>query len=116
SFYTNFFVNAAHNDYVQLLAETGAVGFALLLWFLVTLYRNAIRKLRDWPTDTNGALALAAMLAVTGILVHSFMDFNLQVPANAALFYVMCVLAAQEPRFGHSRRSRTNHLLIRTSA
>jgi hypothetical protein len=44
------------------------------------------------------------MLGITGILVHSFVDFNLQIPANAALFYVWCAIAAMEPRFGLSRR------------
>jgi len=39
-------------------------------------------------------LSLACMLGCTGILVHSFFDFNLQIPANAALFYVFCTLAA----------------------
>jgi len=35
-------------------------------------------------------------------------DFNLQIPANAALFYVLCVVAAMEPRFGlHRYRRRT---------
>ena len=34
SFYTNLFVNEAHNDYAQLLVETGLLGFALMLWFL----------------------------------------------------------------------------------
>jgi len=46
------------------------------------------------------------MLGVTGILVHSFVDFNLQVPANAALFYVLCVVAAMDPKFGRSRRKQ----------
>jgi hypothetical protein len=27
------------------------------------------------------------MLGLSGILVHSAVDFNLQIPANAALFY-----------------------------
>ena len=45
-----------------------------------------------------------AMLGITGILVHSFIDFNLQIPANAALFYVLCVVAAIEQRFGRSIR------------
>jgi hypothetical protein len=30
-------------------------------------------------------------------LVHSAVDFNLQIPANAALFYVLCTVAAAEP-------------------
>ena len=104
SFYTNFFVNEAHDDYLQLLVEMGALGFATMLWFLLTLYRSAIKKLGKWPEDTNGAVALAAVLGVTGILIHSFVDFNLQIPANTALFYVLCVVAAMEPRFGFSRR------------
>jgi len=29
--------------------------------------------------------------------VHSLSDFNLQIPANAALFYVFCALATGSP-------------------
>jgi len=104
SFYTNFFVNEAHNDYLQLLIEMGALGFATVIWFIVLLYRRAIKKLENWTEDINGAIALATMLGSTGILVHSFVDFNLQLPANAALFYVFCVMAAIEARFGQSMR------------
>jgi O-antigen ligase len=105
SFYTNFFVDKAHNDYLQLLVETGALGFAAMSWFLIATYRGAIKKLKNWTVDTNGAIGLATMLGVTGILVHSLLDFNLQIPANAALFYVLCTVAAMEPRFGLTRRS-----------
>ena len=99
SFYTNSFVNAAHNDYLQLLTETGIVGFAIAIWFLIAAFRPAIRKTRNWPSDVNGAVAVAALLGICGILVHSFVDFNLQIPANAMLFYVLCTVAAMEPRF-----------------
>jgi len=34
-------------------------------------------------------------------------DFNLQIPANAAVFYVLCGLAASEPLAESSRRRRT---------
>lgn len=104
TFYTNFFVNQAHNDYVQLLVETGLLGFLTMLWFVGVMYYRAVRKLGHWTSDPNGALALAAMLGCTGILVHSFVDFNLQIPANAALFYVLCTLAALTPRFSVAQR------------
>lgn len=112
SFSTTFFVNEAHNDYIQLLVETGAVGFALMLWFLVRFYRNAARKLQTWETSVNGAIALVAVLGCTGILIHSFLDFNLQIPANASLFYTLAVLGAAKPIPESVRRKRSNSFLV----
>jgi O-antigen ligase len=80
TFYTNVFINQAHNDYLQLLIETGAVGFAIMLWFLLTAYYRAARKLENWTRNPNGAVALAAMLGITGIMFHSLVDFQ---PANS---------------------------------
>ena len=94
SFYTNLFVNEAHNDYAQLLVETGLLGFGLMLWFLVRLYQRGLPTSRRWELRWDGAVSLAALLGCTGILFHSLVDFNLQIPANAALFYVLCGLAA----------------------
>ena len=105
SFYTNFFVNEAHNDYLQLLVEMGLLGFATMLWFLLTVYKRAIRKMTNWTGEISGAVTLACVLGLSGILVHSAVDFNLQIPANAALFYVLATLAAGEP-FVHPARKR----------
>ncbi|HET9407618.1 MAG TPA: O-antigen ligase family protein [Candidatus Sulfotelmatobacter sp.] len=106
TFYTNFFVNQAHNDYLQLLVETGAVGFGLMLWFVVVLYRRAIKKIGKWTSEVSGALSLACILGCTGILVHSALDFNLEIPANAALFYVFCTLGAASPLMQPVRKRR----------
>jgi len=106
SFYTNFFVNEAHNDYLQLLAEMGLMGFGMMLWFLVLVYRAAFRKIGNWMASVTGAVALACTLGFTGILVHGLFDFNLQIPANAALFYVMCTLAAAPPLLQRSKKRR----------
>src|SRR5215469_489881 len=76
SFYTDLFVNAAHNDYLQLLVETGTLGFVAMVWFIVAVYRRATRKIGNWTHDVNGAITLATILGITGILVHSFFDFN----------------------------------------
>ncbi len=105
SFYTNSIVDQTHNDYLQLLAETGVIGFGIMIWFLIATLRPALRRTRKWPSDLNGSVALAATLGISGILVHSLLDFNLHIPANAALFYAFCTIATMEPRFGLYRRS-----------
>jgi O-antigen ligase len=106
TFYTNFFVNQAHDDYLQLLVEMGLLGFATMIWYLVVLFRRAWRKIPNWTSEVGGAVALACMLGVTGILVHSAVDFNLEIPANAALFYVFCIVAASEPMVVPKRKRK----------
>jgi O-antigen ligase len=104
SFYTTFFVNQAHNDYLQLLVETGLAGFSIAVWFLVLMFRQAASKLQNWTETATGAMTVAALLGCVGILVHSFLDFNLQIPANAALFFVLCAIAASAPLQESQRR------------
>jgi O-antigen ligase len=106
TFYTNLFVNEAHNDYAQLMVETGLLGFCLMLWFVARLYRYGLPTSRRWEFQWNAAIAFAALLGCTGILFHSFVDFNLQVPANAALFYVLCGLASSRPLSDLTQSSR----------
>jgi O-antigen ligase len=117
SFYTNFFVNQAHNDYLQLLVETGLAGFSIAVWFLVLVFRRAAGKLKNWTSNASGALTVAALLGCVGILVHSFLDFNLQIPANAALFYVLCAIAASAPLQESQRRRvvRRHSLIVQPS-
>jgi O-antigen ligase len=106
TFYTNFFVNQAHDDYLQLLVEMGLLGFGTMLWFVLTVYTRAFRKIGNWTGEVSGATTLACVLGLSGILVHSAFDFNLQIPANAALFYVLCTIAASEPFAQPARRRR----------
>jgi O-antigen ligase len=113
SFYTTFFVNQAHNDYLQMVVEMGIAGLAVAIWFFVLMFRQAASKLKNWGETTTGALTVAALLGCVGILVHSLVDFNLQIPANAALFFVLCGIAAAQPlQESHRRRVIRNRNLI----
>ncbi len=97
SFPTNLFVNAAHNDYVQLAVETGLLGVLCTAAFLFLVFRNALRQLRRTRQDWFSAVSLAAMVGCIALLVHSLFDFNLQIPANAAAFAFLSGLASAQP-------------------
>ncbi len=92
SFYTNLWMNEAHNDFVQTLVETGIVGFTFAVAFLTLLCREGVRNLKNWRSDTRAGLALAAFLGCIGLTVHGFVDFNLQIPANASFFFALSAL------------------------
>lgn len=107
SFATDYFVNQAHNDVLQLMIETGIPGLVLVLWFLWAVYRQGLAKAQGWITSWKGAASLAALTGVTGLIVHSLTDFNLRIPSNALFFCVLCGVAAA--------REREKALLIETS-
>jgi O-antigen ligase len=111
SFYSQFFINAAHNDYVQVLVETGLAGFACAVWFIITLYRNGLRRFGSAEQNWQDVLRVATLVGCTGILVHSLYDFNLQVPGNAALFYVFSAFAAGSRKTGRRIGGRPDPVL-----
>lgn len=86
SWYGDTLVNAAHDDYLQALVETGFVGFAFIVVFVVFVVIPGLCRLARAPTG----LRSAAFLGVAALLLHSFLDFNLHVPANAAMFFALC--------------------------
>jgi O-antigen ligase len=94
SFYTDFFINQAHNDVAQTFVETGIVGGAAMVWFVWAMFRSGLQRRRTRGFFADSA-RLAALVGCTGLLVHSFFDFNLHIPANAALFLVLAAVAAQ---------------------
>jgi O-antigen ligase len=94
SFVTDSFINHAHNDYLELLSETGLIGMGLIVWFLVNVYRNAGQQLRPGLRSPGSAALIAVLAGITGLLVHSLVDFNFHIPSNAAMFLVFCAIAA----------------------
>jgi tetratricopeptide (TPR) repeat protein len=90
----------AHCDYLQTLAEYGAFGLGLFAVFIAFNLRGAwqrwrrmidrMARYRFMPADRNAlALQLGCMSAVAAYLVHSAVDFNLHIPANALLIAVV---------------------------
>jgi O-antigen ligase len=84
--------NESHNDYLQVFFETGLPGFLIALWFLWRLSAWVIPRLLN-DGDPEFGVILGASLGIFGMLCHSMVDFNLQLPANGMLFLVLCGLA-----------------------
>lgn len=86
-------VPQAHNDYLQIVADCGIAGGLIALWFLVVIFRNISRGIRARDPMYAG-LALGGGTAISGLLVHSLFDFNLQLPSNALLFLFMTAVVS----------------------
>ena len=91
-------MNHAHNDYLEGLAETGLLGGLCCLWFLGALLLNALKSMAAPDVSIGSALNLSGLVACCGILVHSLVDFNLHIPANALLFFASAHMAAVRPQ------------------
>jgi len=86
-------VNHAHNDYLEALAETGVTGGLCCAAFLSVLFFVSLRQLLQRDKPFVAALHLSGLVGCSGFLVHSLVDFNLHIPANALLFLLMAHLA-----------------------
>jgi O-antigen ligase len=112
SLYDGKIVNHTHNDYLEVLAETGLLGGICCAWFLGVLLVQSLERLRQFNNSFSGALQLSGFLACSGFLVHSLVDFNLHIPANALLFFLMAHLATaeiQQPGQPTTSRRRSRH-------
>jgi O-antigen ligase len=100
----------AHNDYLTTLCEWGFVGFALIIITMGLLYLGIVRM---WPslkrrssekkTSTKSAFVLGAALGLFSILIHSEVDFSMQIPANACIAVTLMALIAAQWRFATER-------------
>ncbi len=96
SLYDGKVVNHTHNDYLEALAETGLLGGLCCAWFLGVLFTESLKRLRQLNNSFAGTLQLSGLVACSGFLVHSLVDFNLHIPSNALLFFLMAHLATSE--------------------
>ena len=94
--YDGKIVNHTHNDYLEALAETGIAGGLCCAWFIGVLLAKFLKRFREPNNSFRETLQLAGFVACSGFLVHSFVDFNLHIPANALLFFLMAHLATAE--------------------
>ncbi len=95
----------AHNDYLELLASGGLMGFALLLCFVFFFLRRARATLCGGDAFRRAA-CVGALAGLFGVAVHSLFDFGLHMTANAALFVALVAVATAHIEGGDERAAR----------
>ena len=88
-------VTYAHNDFLQLMIESGWIGsIALASGFFVFLGSRArqIKRLDARRDPLRFYLAVGAFSGLISMTLHSFFDFNLQIPANCVYFVVLMAI------------------------
>ncbi len=79
------FVEHAHNDYVQFLMECGLLAVVLAIVALALIVRQMVRLGWRFSLSPAALLQAGAGLGLLAVLLHSWVDFNLRIPANAIL-------------------------------
>jgi len=86
------FFDHAHNDYAQFLGETGVLGAATIGLFALAALGCALAAQARRRDPLARGVAFGVVMGVVSIGIHSTVDFNLQIPANAFVFVVLLAL------------------------
>jgi len=102
------YVDHAHNDYLQLLAEQGVVSVMLLGLVIIRCLGSAVKTIRYSHNMISSAFAASALLGCSVMLLHGIVDFNFYIPSNAVYFFVFLAMAhmAGFPAHSEAHRSR----------
>jgi O-antigen ligase len=85
------FINHAHNDYLEIFIELGALGAFMVITFLAWWAWQAIGLLRSHSAP----FGWAGWIGCGVILVHSAWDYPLRTAALSTVFAFCCVLVAR---------------------
>jgi putative inorganic carbon (HCO3(-)) transporter len=97
---------AAHSDYLEVIASGGMVGLAILVWFATVVLRKTRDNLRSHHRFRRAA-CFGAAIGMTGIAVHSIVDFGLHMIVNALMFITLIVLATAKAPWATEKTRET---------
>lgn len=90
--YGYVYVDHTHNDFVEIATDFGVLGLGLLGGLAgLTLWKSLQVLVRRRSTLPRG-MAFGVAMSVVGLLIHSAVDFNLQIPANALTIVVILAM------------------------
>jgi O-antigen ligase len=88
----NAYSNHAQNDYLEILSEQGVIGFGLLASVVLFALFISIQTLRRRRSSLMLAMSFSSLMGMIALMIHSTVEYNLQILANSSLFMVLLAL------------------------
>ncbi|MFT7389240.1 MAG: O-antigen ligase [Candidatus Endobugula sp.] len=86
------FYKHTHNDYLQFLSEYGIIGSLFISLFILSTLCTALSTMLKRKNKTLQAVSFSGTMIIVALIMHSHVDFNLQIMANAASVVIFCSL------------------------
>lgn len=110
----SWFFDHAHNDYAEIAADTGLVGLGFLMVLGIMTVKRAIEHTSVTNRSVTRGVAYGVFMSMSCIALHSFVDFNLHIPANA--FTLVTIMALMWAAPWRQRRARSSSSQYRKQA
>jgi putative inorganic carbon (HCO3(-)) transporter len=83
----------AHNDFLEFATSLGLIGYLPLILLVLAALLKSVQVIYKRHDQLAKGMAFAAMMGIISLLIHSSVDFNLQIPANSLMFTLLLALA-----------------------
>lgn len=105
-----------HNDYIEIAADNGLIGLGLLGAFVLVSAGAAVGILLRRRSSLPRGIAFATLMMIVTLLIHSSVDFNLQLPANALTIVVVLAMVWCARALPQQGRTDSRHNLVTDQA
>ena len=89
---TGVYFDHAHNEYLEVFAEAGIAGLAIVAMLVFAFLRRAIRTLESPLSNLQRTTVLALTTSVLSVLLHSIADFGLRIPGVVIPFLMVLAM------------------------
>jgi len=104
------YVDHTHNDFVEVATDYGLLGFGILGLLVCLTFWMVLKTMAQRRSALPWGMAFGVAMSMVAMFVHSTVDFNLQIPANALTMVVILAmgwLAQSLPTSGARRQFKT---------
>ena len=93
AFWTDYLIDHAHNDYLELLIEGGIIAFLTVAAFLLTVFYKTYRTILLRRDNYSIYVYIGCVTGIMSILIFGLTDFNMHIGSNGLYYFFLAGLA-----------------------